>query len=148
MVATSVGFAGGRTARPTYERVCGKRTGHAEVVAVAHNLRQLTTARLLVEFFVLHDFSQDRRGNGGQYRSAIFLPAGGRHLTAQRRAAERAIDRLTAAGLTVSTEVREVDHFWPAGGRHQQYCGVRGLTPRLREAAEIRQLLLDNDPAG
>ena len=35
VVATAVGYTGGRTTSPTYETVCSHTTGHAETVLVA-----------------------------------------------------------------------------------------------------------------
>ncbi len=36
VTATRVGYAGGGVESPSYEQVCGERTGHAEVVEVTY----------------------------------------------------------------------------------------------------------------
>ncbi|MDH5235222.1 MAG: peptide-methionine (S)-S-oxide reductase MsrA, partial [Gemmatimonadota bacterium] len=49
------GYAGGHLANPTYEQVCGKKTGHAEVVQVEFDPTEISYAELLEVFFTIHD---------------------------------------------------------------------------------------------
>jgi peptide-methionine (S)-S-oxide reductase len=49
------GYAGGHTSDPTYEKVCGGDTGHAEVVRVEYDDAKITLERLLHIFFATHD---------------------------------------------------------------------------------------------
>jgi peptide-methionine (S)-S-oxide reductase len=69
------GYAGGHVPNPTYEQVCGKRTGHAEVVQIVFDPAEISYADLLRVFFSIHDpTTKDRQGNdvGPQYRSVIL----------------------------------------------------------------------------
>ena len=64
----------GDVANPTYEQVCGKRTGHAEVVKVVFDPSVIDLTKILRVFFALHDPTQvNRQGNdvGPQYRTCI-----------------------------------------------------------------------------
>jgi peptide-methionine (S)-S-oxide reductase len=139
--STSVGYQGGYTPHPTYEEVCTGRTGHAEVVRVVFDPRQVSYEQLLRAFWESHDPTQGmRQGNdvGTQYRSALYVTT-----PAQRTAAEagkRAYqERLTAAGLgTITTEIRDAPLFYFAEDYHQQYlaknpngyCGLGGTGVR------------------
>ena len=70
------GYAGGHVENPTYEQVCGKRTGHAEIVDVEYDDSVIDYATLLRVFFTAHDPTQlNRQGNdiGPQYRSIVFV---------------------------------------------------------------------------
>lgn len=48
------GYAGGHVERPTYEEVCDKKTGHAEVVAVYYDPKIVSYETILEVFFALH----------------------------------------------------------------------------------------------
>lgn len=116
------GYAGGHVQNPTYEQVCGKDTGHVEVVQVTFDPAVLSYRDLLRIFFAVHDpTTPDRQGNdvGPQYRSAIFT-----HSEAQAADARAVIQELTEAGLfdaPIVTEVRPEAPFYPAEGYHQGY---------------------------
>ncbi len=116
------GYAGGHVANPTYEQVCGKRTGHAEVVQIHFDPAQVSYEDLLRVFFTIHDpTTKDRQGNdaGPQYRSIILT-----HDDAQRVAAAALIAEIEAARIwpgKVVTEVRPLEVFWPAEEYHQNY---------------------------
>lgn len=127
------GYAGGHVAQPTYREVCSGNTGHAEVVRITYDPRQLSYAELLEVFFKTHDpTTPNRQGNdvGPQYRSVIFV-----HDDEQRRIAEETISRLDAAGaLTrpIVTEISPLTNFFPAEEYHQDYFALHGQEPYCR----------------
>ena len=116
------GYIGGSVPNPTYEQVCGKRTGHAEAVQIEYDPAQVSYEQLLEVFFTTHDpTTKDRQGAdvGPQYRSAIFW-----HDAEQKRIAEEMIRKIDAARLfpaPIVTEVVEASIFYPAEGYHQDY---------------------------
>lgn len=116
------GYAGGKVANPTYNQVCGGRTGHAEVVQITFDPQIVSFEDLLKVFFTIHDpTTLNRQGYdvGTQYRSAIFY-----HNPAQKAAAEKVIAELNQAQLwdaPIVTEVSPLDIFYPAEDYHQRY---------------------------
>jgi peptide-methionine (S)-S-oxide reductase len=116
------GYAGGHVANPTYDQVCGKKTGHAEVVQITFDPAEVSYEDLLRVFFTIHDpTTKDRQGNdiGPQYRSAIFT-----HDEAQRAAAEKIMQEITDAriwGAPIVTELVPLEAFWPAEPEHHDY---------------------------
>ncbi|MBI3159204.1 MAG: peptide-methionine (S)-S-oxide reductase MsrA [Chloroflexi bacterium] len=116
------GYAGGHVPNPTYEQVCGKQTGHAEVVQVRYDADVVSFEDLLDIFFTIHDpTTLNRQGNdvGPQYRSAIYV-----HDEGQKAQAEAKIAALEAEGLwpgKFTTEVARLDVFYPAEEYHQNY---------------------------
>ena len=116
------GYAGGHLANPTYEEVCAKRTGHAEVVQVTFDPARLSFADLLRVFFTIHDpTTKDRQGAdiGPQYRSIILT-----HGDEQEATAKAIIAEITAAGLwmrPIVTEIIPLTEFWPAEPEHDNY---------------------------
>ena len=116
------GYAGGHVPNPTYEQVCGKGTGHAEVVRVEFDPAELSFADLLRVFFTIHDpTTKDRQGAdvGPQYRSAIFF-----HSEEQKRTAEAVMAEIAGAGVwdgKLVTELVPAAEFYPAEPEHQDY---------------------------
>ncbi len=121
---TAVGYQGGETPNPTYEETCTGITGHAEIVLVAFDPREVSYADLLKVFWENHDPTQGmRQGNdvGTTYRSAIYAttPEQLAAAEASKTAYEAA---LTAAGRgRITTEIRMAPVFYFAEGYHQQY---------------------------
>ena len=116
------GYAGGRVANPTYERVCGGATGHAEVVQVEFDPGTISFADLLRVFLTVHDpTTLNRQGAdvGTQYRSAIFY-----HSPEQKATAERVIAEIEREGVwsrPIVTEVAPLTTFYPAEDYHVDY---------------------------
>ena len=116
------GYMGGHVDNPTYEQVCSKTTGHAEVVNVSFDNQVISYEDILNIFFATHDpTTRNRQGAdvGPQYRSGIW-----HHSEAQKQAAEATIKRLDAEGLfgkPIVTEVSPAATFWIAEGYHQDY---------------------------
>jgi peptide-methionine (S)-S-oxide reductase len=134
---TAVGYAGGYTENPTYEEACSGRTGHAEVVRVVFDPKQVSRDEILRLFWENHDPTQGmRQGNdmGTQYRSAVYVTT-----PEQRAAAEASRDAyqrvLHEAGYgEITTEIADARPFYYAEDYHQQYlaknpngyCGLGG----------------------
>ena len=134
---TAAGYAAGFTANPTYKEVCSGRTGHAEVVRVVFDPKEISYEELLQIFFENHDPTQGMRQGGDvgtQYRSGIYA-----YDDAQKRAAEKALAayqaKLTEAGYgKITTEILNAPELYFAEDYHQQYlaknpggyCGLGG----------------------
>lgn len=141
------GYTGGHVPDPTYDDVCGKRTGHAEAVRVTFDPDVVSYRTLVEAFFATHDpTTPNRQGNdvGPQYRSAIFT-----HSADQARVAAEVIAEMTASGVFASpivTTVEPAGTFYVAEEEHQGYfrnnpddgyCGY-AVPPKL---AKLRKKL-------
>jgi peptide-methionine (S)-S-oxide reductase len=127
VIATRVGYTGGRTDNPDYQAVCGHDTGHAEAVEVTFDPEQISYENLLDIFWDCHDPTQlNRQGPdmGDQYRSAIFF-----HSDEQRRMAEESLERLDRSGRLrrrIVTVISPATTFWEAEEYHQKYHQKHG----------------------
>ena len=108
------GYMGGTVANPTYEQVCGGKTGHAEVVLVEYDPNIIKLEDLLTVFFASHDpTTKDRQGNdvGTQYRSVIFYED-------QKEVIEKFVSEL---GIPAVTELEPITVFYEAENYHKDY---------------------------
>lgn len=136
VIATAVGYMGGRTANPSYEQVCSDDTGHAEAVLIEFDPARVTYAQLLATFWSSHDpTTKDRQGPdvGNQYRSAIFTFDEEQQRTAL---ASREEEQRQLAD-PISTEIAPAAPFWIAEQYHQQWDEKHGYEscPAPRRAA-------------
>ena len=135
--STAVGYAGGRTANPTYKEVCSMDTGHAEVVLVAYVADQISFQQLLQVFWENHDPTQGmRQGNdfGTQYRSVVMVDGNNKRelVEASKDGYEAALAK--AGYPKITTEIVDATEFFYAEEYHQQYlaknpngyCGIGG----------------------
>jgi peptide methionine sulfoxide reductase msrA/msrB len=122
VLSTEVGYTGGRVPNPTYERIVGGVTGHAESVRVEFDPNVLSYADLLRYFFRLHDpTTLNRQGNdrGSEYRSAIFFTD-----DSQRTIAEQVIKEVNSSKKwrdPVVTQVVPASTWYKAEEYHQDY---------------------------
>ena len=75
VVETTVGYANGTTANPTYEEVCRNETGYKEAVKVIYQPDQVSLSTIIRAFFLCIDPRQrNRQGNdiGSQYQTGIY----------------------------------------------------------------------------
>jgi peptide-methionine (S)-S-oxide reductase len=116
------GYAGGNVPNPTYEAVCGGRTGHAEVVRVSFDPAVISFRELLEVFFAVHDpTTLNRQGAdvGTQYRSALFYTSAEQKATAE--AVIRELDAVNRFAKPIVTQVELAQEFFKAEEYHQGY---------------------------
>ena len=116
------GYTGGTVDKPTYEQVCSGRTGHAEVIQITYDPKEIKFEDLLKVFWQTHDpttLNKQGHDEGTQYRSAVFF-----HNEDQRRIAEEYKKQLDKSGTFKSpivTEITQIKNFFPAEKYHQNY---------------------------
>ena len=126
VVSAMVGYTGGKTKNPSYEKVCTDTTGHTEAVHVEFDPSKVSYEELLDIFWSIHDPTQlNRQGPdvGTQYRSAIFY-----HNETQRKAAIASKEKLEKSGKykkPVVTAIAPVSEFYKAEEYHQKYLEKR-----------------------
>ena len=129
VVSTQAGYMGGSRENPTYEEVCSRTTGPAEVVEVTFDPDRIAYGELLRIFWDCHDPTQlNRQGAdvGSNYRSVIFC-----HTTEQEEQAKTSLASEEEPGIHSGPIVTEITHaktFWKAEEYHQQYCAKHGLS--------------------
>ena len=116
------GYSGGHVVNPTYDEVCEKNTGHAEVVQIVYDPEKISYDELLEVFWQVHDpTTLNQQGNdvGPQYRSAIFY-----NNEEQKQKAEKykvALDSSGAFAKPIVTEITPYKNFYSAEDYHQNF---------------------------
>lgn len=124
------GYSGGTIKNPTYEEVCGKKTGHAEVCQIKYNPDEITFDELLEVFWKTHNpTTPNQQGNdvGPQYRSVIYY-----HNEKQKELAEKYKKELNEAKIwdkPVVTEIEAFTEFYKAENYHQNYYSLNSSQP-------------------
>jgi peptide-methionine (S)-S-oxide reductase len=114
------GYSGGHKENPTYEEVCEKTTGHAEVVQVEFDPAKVSYKEIIDLFWEAHDpTTLNRQGNdeGPQYRSIILY-----HNEEQKKIAE-ASKLIAQKGWKdpIVTEIVPLKKFYVAEAYHQNF---------------------------
>ena len=129
VVATQVGYTGGRRADPTYRQVCTDKTDHAEAVEVTYDPKKVSFEGLLDLFWKIHDpTTQNRQGPdvGTQYRSTVFY-----HTPQQKALAQKSMQKLEKARALkrpITTKIVPAPQFYKAEEYHQRYLEKQGKT--------------------
>lgn len=124
------GYSGGHAKNPSYSDVCSGDTGHAEVVQVTFNPKDISFKEILQIFFTIHDpTTLDRQGadEGTQYRSVILY-----HNPEQKSIVEETIKELEAAKVwrnRIVTQVVPFEEFFKAEDYHQEYFQRNSRAP-------------------
>lgn len=114
------GYAGGHTENPSYREVCSGDTGHAEVVKIEYSKEELGLEEILEFYFRIHDpTTEDRQGPdiGSQYRSIILYQN-----EEEKEVIEAFIeDKQDTYEDEIVTQVKELENFYVAEEKHQDY---------------------------
>ena len=117
--STSVGYANGPTANPSYEEV-KRHAGHAETVRVVYDPARLPLRVLLEKFFqVIDPTSVNRQGNdvGIQYRTGIYYTD-----PTDAEITEDCLAKLAEQYTApLAVELRKLENYYPAEEYHQKY---------------------------
>ncbi|KAK9830822.1 hypothetical protein WJX74_008936 [Apatococcus lobatus] len=145
VVKTAVGYTQGQQKNPTYDSVCGGRTGHTEGVLVEYDPKECSYESLLDAFFAQTDpTTTNQQGNdmGTQYRSGIYY-----YNDAQKAVGEKAIAKVNEqlengsfrrvrGGKKVVSDFQPATEFYIAEDYHQQYLSKGGRFSRPQDASK------------
>jgi peptide-methionine (S)-S-oxide reductase len=114
------GYAGGTKENPTYKEVCAGGTGHAEVIQIEYDPKEVSYSKILETFWQAHDpTTLNRQGGdaGTQYRSIILYNSEAQKVAAEKSKAEaqKHFDR------PIVTQIVPLKKFYKAEGYHQNY---------------------------
>jgi len=120
VIETTVGYTGGKTKDPSYEKISSGKTGHAEAIKIIFNPKKISFENILSKFWTIHNpTSLNRQGPdvGTNYRSAIF------YITEkQKTEAEKSKKKFQEMfDKPIVTEILKASEFYPAEEYHQRY---------------------------
>ena len=120
IIKTKVGYIGGKTKNPTYEKVCSGKTGHVEAVEVIFDKDKISYDGLLDIFWKIHNpTTKNRQGLdiGTQYNSVIFY-----YNKKQKEVAEKSKKEIQKKSKKeIVTQIKKASDFWKAEEYHQKY---------------------------
>ena len=115
------GYAGGHVENPTYEQICTKTTGHAEVIKIEYDPAKVSFKDLVDLFWFVHDpttYHRQGADEGPQYRSIILYAN-----DAQKQAAEQSKkEHEKEFTAPITTEVVPLTKFYVAEKYHQNFA--------------------------
>jgi peptide-methionine (S)-S-oxide reductase len=120
--STVSGYIGGKVAKPTYEQVAGKSTGHAEAVEVVYDPKVVSYEQLLEYFWrTIDPTTKDRQfcDAGSPYRTGIFVHDAQQLAAAQ--ASKASLEKSKPFKEPIVTEISMATVFYAAEGYHQDY---------------------------
>ena len=122
VLSTTSGYTGGTVAKPTYEQVSAKQTGHAEAVQIVFDPARVSYAQLLEKYWrTIDPTTRDRQfcDGGSPYRTAIF--ANDEAQLAAARASLAALEKSKPFKEPIVTTLERAGPFYPAEDYHQDY---------------------------
>ena len=120
IIETEVGYAGGSSAKVTYEEVCTGSTGHAEVVRLTFDENIISFKKIIDLFFKMHDPTQKDMQYpdvGTQYRSEIFCET-----EKQKQEASKILNEFNKKlHGKIQTNISLIKNYCKAEEYHQKY---------------------------
>ena len=108
------GYSGGTIENPSYDKVCGGNTGHAESIQIVFDPKVITFKKLLEIFWHTHDpTTLNRQGIGNFFHNQSHKK------TAEKLKAELDNERLYADPII--TEISPLRNFYVAEEYHRNY---------------------------
>jgi peptide-methionine (S)-S-oxide reductase len=144
IISAESGYAGGHVAKPTYEQICDKQTGHAEVVKVTYDPAIISLDDILEIFYEVHDpTTLNKQGNdiGPQYRSAVY------YQTAEEKQIieDSKVKAQELWDAPIVTEITPFSNYYKAEAYHQNYYFQNSnqpycayvITPKVKKFQKI-----------
>ena len=134
------GYSGGHTDNPTYEEVCSKKSGHAEVVEILYDPNIVTYEELLEVFWRNIDptaLNYQFADVGSQYRTEIFTIGEN-----QMQAAETSKKELGDSGKfdkPIVTAISAAPKFYIAEEYHQDFYKKQAMRYEMYAKASGRK---------
>ena len=120
VLETTVGYANGKTANPTYQDVKSQQSGHSETVKIVYDESKLTLNELLKYFYMIIDpLSLNKQGEdeGISYRTGVYYTDESELEIIQSFTAEMQKNY----DEQIVVEVLPLEHFYDAEEYHQKY---------------------------
>ena len=145
------GYSGGKKETAHYQMVGTEQTGHAELVQVTYDPKEISYGKILqIYFSVAHnptELNYQGPDSGPSYRSALFFASDD-----QKRVAEAYIAQLDQAHVFKSpivTKLEPLTGFYPAEDYHQDFLVLHPAYPYivfndLPKVENLKRLFPDN----
>ncbi len=120
IMETTVGYANGHTANPSYEEVKSQQSGHSETVKIVYDETITNLEKILYDYYRIIDptsLNQQGEDKGISYRTGIYYTDPDEKEVIQKVTSE--IQKQYNQPIVV--EIEPLDNFYNAEEYHQKY---------------------------